>query len=84
MSACLVGSRFAPSNLMGFSKAYQDASKKEEETVMVDNLLRWYVASSTGYPLPGCSPAEPDSVSPEAAKLCAKRFQKQLSVHDPH
>jgi hypothetical protein len=34
---------------------------------------------SPGYPLPGCSSAEPDSVSPDLFTLSARRLQNQKS-----
>src|SRR3990172_275835 len=58
----------------GFSRHTRKHYNKKEEAVRIDNLPHWHNATSTGYPLLGCSPAEPNSVSPEAQ--CFFMFQK--------
>jgi hypothetical protein len=38
----------------------------------------------SGYPLPGCSPAEPDSVSPDTPSVIASPFPCHLKENDSH
>jgi len=62
-------SRVAPSDFIGFFKAFKAASwfeKRGRMTIVAKFSPSGHDAASTGYPLPGCSPAEPNSVSPEA------------------
>ena len=58
----------------GFWRHALDAQKSEPGVVVAHAGLTDAVASRTGYPSPGCVPAEPDSVSPISLTSSYLRF----------